>query len=1020
MANQLQVSKLRGYALIGPNAAVRVSKLRAYVLISATAAAPTVSKTRVRVFLQSATGAVAVPIPAVPAALTPPVLPAISGTAQVGAVATVVPGVYTESPTSLAYQWKRAGSNIAGQTGTTYTRVLADVAVNLTVVETPSNAVGAGSPATSAPSVTLAPSVSEIDVTALFAALNAGVGTSGGKVFLLAHAAFGACYFQNYDFSSNPIIIKGQTGTVFDSFVLDNCKGITAQDFNVTGEYATAAGVQVLNGSAHINLTNVNSYHTAALGTKQGNGFWVQDSTFVHVNGGEVYNRGNGVGVSMSDDVTVENLTIHHVGPDAILVGGTLRPVIRHNFGHSITFDPGAHPHFIRLFGANGVNCDSAVVTNNLYLRQNGQASQAIVLENASSALIQGNAGYGGLLDFISISAGTGNTVNDNFGIGLNVSVDDNQGSRIIVRDASINATVTSNYAGAISNYAGGGTNTGFVPDPLPGSNTIIGVALPGDYSALDAWLVNHPATRQRPDAPPVNTVAPAISGAGIVGTTAAVSTGTWANSPTGYAYQWKRNGSAISGAAAASYVYVDADADQTITVAVRAANDFGATSATSSAVTPLQPAAPGNLVAPAITGSTVQGSTGTLSLGSWSHSPTAYAAQWYRGATPIGGATGFTYTYVLADVGQNITGKITATNDRGPTPATSNIVVPTGAPSGIPVHNADELYTALNTATGGEVFLCDASTDFLDVLFPAAKDFTSSPVTVQCQTGTVFNSIFIGNFKGATINGGNIYGSYAGVNAGLMIQNGSAHITTNGLTSNTGDSDGTQHGNGIQIRDSSFVTINGQNDSTKIDVSGRGQGVALIDSSDINLSGLTFKNIEVDEIDLANIATANINACLGWDKWPQVGDHPDFIQAWGVNSNITIQNSGWEQKGGGGEFGGAGQGITLEGTHTNTVISTCWVLGGLNNSFQISGGSNATVQRCFAQGFLTYGSRFIARDGTVDCTVTDCTAASVQNFGSNPGFSETGTTHISDVAAGTHADLDAWLALHPGARARP
>jgi hypothetical protein len=60
------------------------------------------------------------------------------------------------------------------------------------------------------------------------------------------------------------------------------------------------------------------------------------------------------------------------------------------------------------------------------------------------------------------------------------------------------------------------------------------------------------------------------------VGETLLTSTGGWTNSPSSYAYEWRRDGVAIGGATTSTYLLVSADEGTIITVAVVATNAFG------------------------------------------------------------------------------------------------------------------------------------------------------------------------------------------------------------------------------------------------------------------------------------------------------------------------------------------------------------------------------------------------------------------------------------------------------------
>ncbi len=82
--------------------------------------------------------------------------PTITGNTQQGQKLTEAHGTWTNSPTGYTYQWQRcdsAGANctaISGATAQTYVLVVADAGHTIRVLETASNEVGAGAPASSA------------------------------------------------------------------------------------------------------------------------------------------------------------------------------------------------------------------------------------------------------------------------------------------------------------------------------------------------------------------------------------------------------------------------------------------------------------------------------------------------------------------------------------------------------------------------------------------------------------------------------------------------------------------------------------------------------------------------------------------------------------------------------------------------------------------------------------------------------------------------------------------------------
>lgn len=86
----------------------------------------------------------------------------------------------------------------------------------------------------------------------------------------------------------------------------------------------------------------------------------------------------------------------------------------------------------------------------------------------------------------------------------------------------------------------------------------------------------------------PAATVAPVVTGTTTVGETLSCSTGTWTNTPVGYAYAWRRDAELIDGANAEDYELVEADEGAEINCTVKASNRNGVGGATSESVGPV------------------------------------------------------------------------------------------------------------------------------------------------------------------------------------------------------------------------------------------------------------------------------------------------------------------------------------------------------------------------------------------------------------------------------------------------
>jgi len=203
----------------------------------------------------------------------------------------------------------------------------------------------------------------------------------------------------------------------------------------------------------------------------------------------------------------------------------------------------------------------------------------------------------------------------------------------------------------------------------------------------------------------PVNSVAPVISGTAERGETLSSTTGTWSGVGTiTYAYQWKRDGSNISGATSATYLLLEADDNAFITCLVTATDDEGSNSRSSNTLGPVL-GLPLNLTAPVLSGTPTIGEVLSTTDGTWQGKATiSFAYQWRRDLSNIGGATSNTYELVDADYQTTIDCVVTATNTFGSAAQDSNdsalIAGITPSISGVPTFSGTESVGETLTAT--------------------------------------------------------------------------------------------------------------------------------------------------------------------------------------------------------------------------------------------------------------------------------------------------------------------------------
>ena len=153
----------------------------------------------------------------------------------------------------------------------------------------------------------------------------------------------------------------------------------------------------------------------------------------------------------------------------------------------------------------------------------------------------------------------------------------------------------------------------------------------------------------------------PTITGRPVVGSTLTAHQGTWTVEPTTVAYKWLADGTPIAGATDATYSPTEAVLDQALTVQVTVSAE-GYQPANGSSV------ATGSVVLgktsfaspPKLSGQAIYGHTLTVSVGAATPADAVATYQWFRGPTPIKGATDSTYTLHSGDVGLFVTARVT------------------------------------------------------------------------------------------------------------------------------------------------------------------------------------------------------------------------------------------------------------------------------------------------------------------------------------------------------------------------
>lgn len=146
------------------------------------------------------------------------------------------------------------------------------------------------------------------------------------------------------------------------------------------------------------------------------------------------------------------------------------------------------------------------------------------------------------------------------------------------------------------------------------------------------------------------------------VGQTLTATDPVWNQPDVTNAYQWLRDGTAISGATGTTYTLTLKDLDKGVSLRVTGSRpNFDDGVSVSNVIGGSAGGALQATAVPLISGTATAGSTLKVSTGTWSQETPTLGYQWLRSGAPIPGATGATYRLTTQDAGQPVSATVLA-----------------------------------------------------------------------------------------------------------------------------------------------------------------------------------------------------------------------------------------------------------------------------------------------------------------------------------------------------------------------
>jgi hypothetical protein len=597
--------------------------------------------------------------------------PSIGGIARDGSTLTANPGSWDGTPTiTYGYQWQRcdaAGDNcvdIPGATGSTYTLGPDDVGSTIRVVVTAVNDAGSSNPATSAATGT----ISQLAPSNITLPAVSGAAQDDGTL----------------------------------TTTLGGWNGTAPLDYDVQWQRCDASG----NNCADIAGATAWSY--VLTGADIGSTIRSEVTASNAAGSATAHSAPSGTVAAVAPANTVAPAVSGAARDGQTLSAGT---------GTWTGTDPIAYTYQWQRCDAGGGNCaDIAGETGSSYDLAAADIGHSVRVQ-VTGTNVAGNATASSSPTSAVVADPPANTVAP----ALSGTAQD--GSTLTLDDGSWSGTGPLAFdvvwqrchaAGANCAAIAGETGTSYTLTAADIDATIRALVTASNVAGV-ATAQTAPTTVVAPE-PPVNTVAPVVSGTRVDGGTLTTGDGTWSGTqPILFTYQWQRCDGLvctdITGATSDSYTLGAGDIGHDVRAVVTAANDAGAASASSAVAVPVAPAPPVSVVAPTTTGTPLAGQTLTAHDGTWDGSqPMTPAYQWQRcdadgtNCADIAGATDDTYTLADDDAGHTVRVEVTYTNAAGSDTGHS---APSGVVDGNPPANTTDPSIS-GTARDGQVLTLD------------------------------------------------------------------------------------------------------------------------------------------------------------------------------------------------------------------------------------------------------------------------------------------------------------------------